>query len=41
MTAGSIAAFLAGRPAWLALQRWLMGTVLIGLAARMATEAQK
>jgi threonine/homoserine/homoserine lactone efflux protein len=39
--AGSIAAFLAGRPLWLVLQRWLMGTVLAGLALRMATEAQR
>ena len=41
MLAGSIAAFLAGRPAWLVIQRWLMGTVLTGLALRMATEAQR
>jgi threonine/homoserine/homoserine lactone efflux protein len=39
--AGSIAAFLAGRPLWLVVQRWLMGTVLAGLALRMATEAQR
>jgi threonine/homoserine/homoserine lactone efflux protein len=41
MLAGSIATFLAGRPAWLVVQRWLMGTVLTGLALRMATEAQR
>jgi threonine/homoserine/homoserine lactone efflux protein len=41
MVAGSVAAFLAGRPAWLLIQRWLMGTVLTGLAVRMATEAQR
>ena len=41
ITAGSIAAFLAGRPAWLVIQRWLMGTVLAGLAMRMATEARR
>jgi threonine/homoserine/homoserine lactone efflux protein len=41
VTAGSIAAFLAGRPVWLLVQRWLMGTVLAGLALRMATEAQR
>lgn len=34
--AGTIAAFLAGRPAWVLVQRWLMGTVLAGLAIRMA-----
>ena len=39
--AGSIAAFLAGRPIWVLVQRWLMGTVLAGLALRMATEAQR
>ena len=39
--AGSIATFLAGRPFWLLVQRWLMGTVLAGLALRMATEAQR
>lgn len=32
--AGSIAGFLAGRPLWIAIQRWLMGTVLAGLALR-------
>ncbi|MGH8778335.1 LysE family translocator [Paraburkholderia sp.] len=41
MTAGSLAAFLAGRPVWLVIQRWLMGTVLAGLAVRMATEARR
>jgi threonine/homoserine/homoserine lactone efflux protein len=41
MTAGSIAAFLARRPAWLAIQRWLMGTVLAGLAVRIAAEGQR
>ncbi|GJE46707.1 LysE family translocator [Methylobacterium soli] len=39
--AGSIASFLSGRPTWLVLQRWLMGTVLAGLALRMATEARR
>ncbi len=41
ITAGSIASFLAGRPAWTTIQRWLMGTVLAGLAVRMATEARR
>jgi threonine/homoserine/homoserine lactone efflux protein len=41
MTAGSIAVFLARKPTWLAIQRWLMGTVLAGLAVRMATEARR
>jgi threonine/homoserine/homoserine lactone efflux protein len=39
--AGAIALFLAQRPGWLLLQRWLMGTVLAGLAVRMAVEARK
>src|SRR5476649_2375520 len=39
--AGSISGFLAGRPLWLSVQRWLMGTVLAGLAVRMAYESQK
>jgi threonine/homoserine/homoserine lactone efflux protein len=41
LMAGSIATFLSGRPLWLLIQRWLMGTVLVGLALRMATEAQR
>jgi threonine/homoserine/homoserine lactone efflux protein len=41
MMAGTIAGFLAGRPIWLVVQRWLMGTVLAGLAVRMATEARR
>lgn len=41
IAAGSIAAFLASRPTWLVIQRWLMGTVLAGLAIRMATEAHR
>jgi len=38
LAAGSIAGFLARRPAWARVQRWLMGCVLGGLAVRMATE---
>jgi threonine/homoserine/homoserine lactone efflux protein len=41
MTAGSIAAFLANRPLWLAIQRWLMGAVLAGLAVRLATDSRR
>ncbi|HEV2504294.1 MAG TPA: LysE family translocator [Mesorhizobium sp.] len=41
VTAGSIAVFLAGRPLWMLVQRWLMGTVLAALAVRMATESQR
>ncbi len=41
LSAGSIALFLAGRPLWMVVQRWLMGTVLAALAIRMVTEAQR
>ncbi|KGH30423.1 MULTISPECIES: LysE family translocator [Comamonas] len=41
MLAGSIAVFLSVRPTWILVQRWLMGTVLAGLAVRMLTEARK
>jgi threonine/homoserine/homoserine lactone efflux protein len=41
LAAGSIAVFLGTRPTWLLVQRWLMGTVLAGLAVRMAFEARK
>jgi threonine/homoserine/homoserine lactone efflux protein len=39
--AGSIALFLNRRPSWLLVQRWLMGTVLAGLAVRMAVVAKR
>jgi threonine/homoserine/homoserine lactone efflux protein len=39
--AGAIALFLRERPAWATAQRWLMGTVLGGLALRMALEARR
>ncbi|KVG05197.1 lysine transporter LysE [Burkholderia vietnamiensis] len=38
--AGSIAGFLGGRPLWARTQRWLMGTVLAGLAVRIAVESR-
>jgi threonine/homoserine/homoserine lactone efflux protein len=41
LAAGSIALFLGQRPTWMRLQRYLMGTVLAGLAVRMAFEARK
>lgn len=41
LTAGSIATFLAGRPVWLSMQRWLMGGVLGALALRMAMDSQR
>jgi threonine/homoserine/homoserine lactone efflux protein len=41
LTAGSIAVFLGTRPSWLLVQRWLMGTVLAGLAMKMVLEAKR
>jgi threonine/homoserine/homoserine lactone efflux protein len=39
--AGGIATFLAGRPFWMVVQRWAMGTLLAGFALRMAAEARR
>jgi threonine/homoserine/homoserine lactone efflux protein len=39
--AGAIALFLATRPFWARMQRWLMGTVLAALAVKMAFEARR
>ena len=41
LAAGSIALFLGARPTWLLVQRWLMGTVLAGLAVRMVLETRR
>lgn len=41
IAAGTIATFLTSRPTWLKVQRYLMGTVLAGLAVRMALETRK
>jgi len=41
LAAGSIALFLGTRPIWLLVQRWLMGTVLAGLAVKMALETKR
>jgi threonine/homoserine/homoserine lactone efflux protein len=41
LAAGSIAVFLGTRPTWLLVQRYLMGTVLAGLAMKMALEARR
>jgi threonine/homoserine/homoserine lactone efflux protein len=38
LTAGSVAAFLGTRPAWLRAQRYVMGTVLAGLALKIVAE---
>ena len=41
LTAGTLAAFLARRPGWLRTQRYVMGSVLGGLALRLATERSR
>lgn len=41
VAAGRIALFLAGRPVWAVVQRWLMATVLGALALRMALDARR
>ncbi|TWG92569.1 threonine/homoserine/homoserine lactone efflux protein [Luteimonas sp. J16] len=41
LAAGSVATLLAARPAWATFQRWLMASVLGGLAARMAADARR
>jgi threonine/homoserine/homoserine lactone efflux protein len=41
ISAASIAIFLTQRPTFVLIQRWVMGTVLAGLAVRMATEARR
>lgn len=41
LSAGAIARFLVSRPTWATVQRWLMATVLSGLAVKMATEARR
>jgi threonine/homoserine/homoserine lactone efflux protein len=39
--AGSIAHFLATRPTWALVQRWVMGTVLGGFAVKIALEGRR
>ena len=41
LVAGSIAGFLSSRPSWIKVQRWFMGTVLAGLALKIACEAKR
>lgn len=41
VAAGTIATFLAARPSWLLIQRWLMGCVLGALAVRLAADNGK
>lgn len=39
--AGAVTVFLSGQSRWILVQRWIMATVLGGLAVRMALEAKK
>ena len=39
--AGTIATFLGSRPAWMVVQRYVMGTALAGLGLRMAFESRR
>lgn len=41
VAAGTIAAFLAGRPAWLRVQRYVTGTALGFIAIRLATDTSR
>ena len=41
MMAGSIAVFFVTRPGWQVAQRWVMGSVLMGLAVRMVVEGRR
>jgi len=41
ISAASIAVFLTQRPTFALVQRWVMGTVLAGLAVRMASESRR
>lgn len=41
LAAGSIAGFLGERPTWMRIQRWIMGTVLAGMAVKIAMQARK
>jgi threonine/homoserine/homoserine lactone efflux protein len=39
--AGTIARWLAEKPSWVRVQKWLMGTMLTGLALRLALEGRR
>ncbi len=41
LTAGTLATFLARRPTWLRVQRYVMGSVLAGLAVRIAADRSR
>ena len=39
--AGAITAWLSQRPLWTAVQRWVLGVVLAGIALRLAVDTRK
>lgn len=41
LLARQVALFLGRRPGWQQFQRWLMATVLAGMAVKIAFEARK
>lgn len=41
LAAGAITGWLARRPLWAALQRWLLGVVLAGIAVRLALDTRR
>lgn len=41
LAAGTIVLFLTERPTWAMIQKWLMGTVLCGLAVKMMVEGRR
>jgi len=41
LTAARLAAWFARNPLWLAVQRWVMGFVLGGLAVRLALDSRR
>jgi threonine/homoserine/homoserine lactone efflux protein len=41
VSASSLTLFLARRPGWLVIQRYIMGTLLAGVALKIATEARR
>jgi len=41
MLAGAIAGFLKARPTWAMVQRWLMASVLAGMAVRLAAQSRR
>jgi threonine/homoserine/homoserine lactone efflux protein len=38
LTAAGVASWLAHRPAWMAAQRWVLATVFVGIAAKLALD---